>query len=157
MSFLAATLLLNLEVSDAFISFSNLLNRPLLHAFFRLDHAKMADFYAGFETLLKTQLPKIHSHFLTLNLTPDLYLQEWIYTLYSRSLPLDLASRVWDVYCRDGDDFIFRIAIGNTILISESFDLFHNLFSFYRNIEVVRVYVTGLGLYPFRTVTDQST
>lgn len=116
MSFLAATLLLNLEVSDAFISFSNLLNRPLLHAFFRLDHAKMADFYAGFEALLKSQLPKVYSHFLTLNLTPDLYLQEWIYTLYSRSLPLDLASRVWDVYCRDGDDLIFRIAIGIRLL-----------------------------------------
>lgn len=112
MSYLAATLLLNQEVSDAFISFSNLLNRPLLHAFFRLDHAKMADFYASFEVLLKSQLPKVYSHFLTLNLTPDLYLQEWIYTLYTRSLPLDLASRVWDVYCRDGDDVIFRIAIG---------------------------------------------
>jgi hypothetical protein len=118
MSFLAATLLLNLEVSDAFISFSNLLNRPLLHAFFRLDHAKMADFYAGFEALLKSQLPKVYSHFLALNLTPDLYLQEWIYTLYSRSLPLDLASRVWDVYCRDGDDLIFRIAIGTILILN---------------------------------------
>ena len=158
MSFLAATLLLNLEVSDAFISFSNLLNRPLLHAFFRLDHAKMADFYAGFETLLKSQLPKIHSHFITLNLTPDLDLQEWIYTLYSRSLPLDLASRVWDVYCRDGDDFIFRIAIGNmeheNVILKKS-DA--NIFSFHRNTEVVRVYVTRFGLYPFRTVADQST
>ena len=119
MSFLAAVLLLNLEVSDAFICFSNLLNRPLLHAFFRLDHARMGDFYAGFEALLKSQLPKIYSHFLTLCLTPDLYLQEWIYTLYSRSLPLDLASRVWDVYCRDGDDFIFRIAIGIHLLSND--------------------------------------
>ena len=53
-----------------------------------------------------------------LNLSPDLYLQEWIYTLYSRSLPLDLASRVWDVYCRDGDDIVFRIAVGMFIISS---------------------------------------
>lgn len=122
MSFLAAILLLNLEVSDAFISFANLLNRSLLHAFFRLDHARMAEFYASFETLLKSQLPKVYSHFITLNLTPDLYLQEWIYTLYSRSLPLDLASRVWDVYCRDGDEFVFRIAIGiNIFMLSKDY------------------------------------
>ena len=112
MSFLAATLLLNLDVNDAFITFANLLNRPLLNAFFRLDHSKMNEFYASFEALLKSQLPRIYSHFQGLNLTSDLYLQEWIYTLYSRSLPIDLASRVWDIVCRDGDDIVFRTAIG---------------------------------------------
>jgi len=112
MSFLAAILLLNLDVADAFICFANLLNRPLLHAFFRLDQPKMAEFYSHFEALFKSQLPKLHAHFQLLNLSSDLYLQEWIYTLYSRSLPLDLASRVWDLYCRDGEDFIFRTALG---------------------------------------------
>ncbi len=121
MSFLAATLLLNFDVSEAFISFANLLNRPLLHAFFRLDQTKMAEYYSGFDTLLKSNLPKVHSHFHSLNLSPDLYLQEWIYTLYSRSLPLDLASRVWDIYCRDGDDFVFRVALG----INSLFDLIY--------------------------------
>lgn len=120
MSFLAATLLLNLDVNDAFITFANLLNRPLLNAFFRLDHSKMDEFYASYEALLKSKLPRIHSHFQSLNLTPDLYLQEWIYTLYSRSLPLDLASRVWDVYCRDGDDIIFRTAIGESFICPHS-------------------------------------
>lgn len=32
--------------------------------------------------------------------------------MYSKSLPLDLASRVWDVFCRDGDEFLFRTALG---------------------------------------------
>lgn len=35
-----------------------------------------------------------------------------IFTLYSRSLPLDLACRVWDVFCRDGEEFLFRTALG---------------------------------------------
>ena len=114
MSFVAATLLLNLDVADAFVSFANLLNRPLLHAFFRLDQPKMAEFYSAFDALFKSHLPKLHSHLNSLNLTPDLYLQEWIYTLYSRTLPIDLASRVWDLYCRDGEDFIFRTAVGKS-------------------------------------------
>ncbi|TTB70996.1 TBC1 domain family member 14 [Bagarius yarrelli] len=35
-----------------------------------------------------------------------------IFTLYSKSLPLDVACRVWDVFCRDGEEFLFRTALG---------------------------------------------
>lgn len=35
-----------------------------------------------------------------------------IFTLYSKSLPLDLACRVWDVFCRDGEEFLFHTALG---------------------------------------------
>lgn len=35
-----------------------------------------------------------------------------IFTLYSKSLPLDLACRVWDVFCRDSEEFLFRTALG---------------------------------------------
>ena len=37
-----------------------------------------------------------------------------IFTLYSKSLPLDVASRVWDVFCRDGDVFLFSTALGKS-------------------------------------------
>ena len=36
MSFIAAILLLNLDEADAFIVFANLVNRPLLAAFYRV-------------------------------------------------------------------------------------------------------------------------
>ena len=35
-----------------------------------------------------------------------------MFTLYAKSLPLDLASRVWDIFCRDGEEFLFRTALG---------------------------------------------
>ena len=35
-----------------------------------------------------------------------------IVTLYTKSLPLDVACRVWDMFCRDGDVFLFRTALG---------------------------------------------
>ena len=35
-----------------------------------------------------------------------------IFTLYSKSLPLDVACRVWDVFCRDGEEFLFRTGLG---------------------------------------------
>lgn len=44
MSFLAATLLLNMDETDAFIAFSNLLNRPAHMAFFRVDQPVVRPF-----------------------------------------------------------------------------------------------------------------
>ena len=37
MSFMAATLLLNMETADAFVAFANIMNKPCQVAFYRLD------------------------------------------------------------------------------------------------------------------------
>ncbi|XP_048362011.1 TBC1 domain family member 12 isoform X2 [Sphaerodactylus townsendi] len=112
MSFIAAVLILNLEEPDAFIAFANLLNKPCQLAFFRVDHSMMLKYFAAFEVFFEENLPKLFHHFKTYNLTPDIYLIDWIFTLYSKSLPLDLACRVWDVFCRDGEEFLFRTGLG---------------------------------------------
>ncbi|XP_041124629.1 TBC1 domain family member 12-like isoform X2 [Polyodon spathula] len=112
MSFIAAVLILNLEEADAFILFANLLNKPCQMAFFRVDHDLMLKYFAAFEVFFEENLPKLFVHFKTYNLTPDIYLIDWIFTLYSKSLPLDLACRVWDVFCRDGEEFLFRTGLG---------------------------------------------
>lgn len=119
MSFLAAMLLLNLDVADAFICFANLLNRPCQLAFFRVDQAQMNTYYTLYNDFFRENLPKLFSHFEKHNLTSDLYLVDWIYTLYSRSLPLDVACRVWDVFLRDGEEFLFRSALGILRLYQE--------------------------------------
>lgn len=45
MSFIAAVLILNLDTADAFIAFSNLLNKPCQMAFFRVDHGLVSMLY----------------------------------------------------------------------------------------------------------------
>ncbi|KAM9561535.1 TBC1 domain family member 12-like isoform 1-T1 [Salvelinus alpinus] len=112
MSFIAAVLILNLEEADAFIAFANLLNKPCQLAFFRVDHDLMLKYFAAFEVFFEENLPRLFNHFQISNLTPDLYLIDWIFTLYSKSLPLDVACRVWDVFCRDGEEFLFRTGLG---------------------------------------------
>ncbi|XP_061565474.1 TBC1 domain family member 14 isoform X2 [Cololabis saira] len=112
MSFIAAVLILNLDTADAFIAFANLLNKPCQMAFFRVDHSLMLTYFAAFEVFFEENLPKLFAHFKINNLTPDIYLIDWIFTLYSKPLPLDLACRVWDVFCRDGEEFLFRTALG---------------------------------------------
>ncbi|XP_061086101.1 TBC1 domain family member 12 isoform X2 [Conger conger] len=119
MSFIAAVLILNLEEADAFIAFANLLNKPCQMAFFRVDHDLMLKYFAAFEVFFEENLPRLFNHFQSYNLTPDLYLIDWIFTLYSKSLPLDLACRVWDVFCRDGEEYLFRTGLGILRLFEE--------------------------------------
>lgn len=112
MSFIAAVLILNLEEAEAFITFANLLNKPCQMAFFRVDHELMLKYFSAFEVFFEENLPHLFNHFQTNSLTPDLYLIDWIFTLYSKSLPLDVACRVWDVFCRDGEESLFRTGLG---------------------------------------------
>ncbi|XP_067286590.1 TBC1 domain family member 12 isoform X2 [Pseudorasbora parva] len=119
MSFIAAVLILNLEEAEAFIAFANLLNKPCQMAFFRVDHELMLKYFAAFEVFFEENLPRLFNHFKSYNLTPDLYLIDWIFTLYTKSLPLDVACRVWDVFCRDGEEFLFRTGLGILRLYEE--------------------------------------
>ena len=57
-------------------------------------------------------MPKLYRHFEEQKVKPDLYLIEGIFTLFSKSLPLDVVSRVWDVFLRDHEEFLFRTALG---------------------------------------------
>ncbi|CAL4141674.1 unnamed protein product [Meganyctiphanes norvegica] len=112
MSFLAATLLLNMDESDAFACFANLLNRTTHQAFFTVNQPMMSAYYSTYEELLTANLPAVAKHLQELCVTPDMYILDWILTVFARSVPLDAAARIWDVYLRDGEEFLFRAAIG---------------------------------------------
>jgi hypothetical protein len=37
-------------------------------------------------------------------------------------MPLDVACRVWDVFLRDGEEFLFKAALGKWLLILANLD-----------------------------------
>lgn len=119
MSFLAAMFLLNMDTFDAFVAFANLLNRPCQLAFFMVDQSIMDAYYRTFDVLLEDQIPKLYTHMKKQCLSHDIYLIDWIFTLFSKSLPLDTACRVWDLFCRDGEEFLFRTALGILLMNEE--------------------------------------
>jgi len=119
MSFVGAVLSLNMEPSDAFACFANLLNYPCHRAAFTLDQKRMNTYYKVYSSALAHKLPKIFSHFTVAGLSPDLYLLDWLYTIYAKAMPLDVACRIWDVFLRDGDEFLFRTALGVLHLYQE--------------------------------------
>lgn len=112
MSFIGAVLTLNMSPNDAFICFANLLNNPCHRAAFTLNQKQMNVYYKVFTNALANKIPKVHLHFCTTGLSPDFYLLDWLYTIFAKAMPLDVACRVWDIFIRDGDEFLFRTALG---------------------------------------------
>ncbi|CAG0915952.1 unnamed protein product [Notodromas monacha] len=117
MSFLGAVLLLQMDLEDAYVAFSNLMSRPLFSALYSMHQPTMEAYFSAFESVLENNLPVLSAHFRALDLKPCLYLLDWLYTLFSRPLPLDVACRIWDVYfskvcTSDDDEFLFAVAVG---------------------------------------------
>lgn len=112
MSFIAAVFLLYLNPPQAFHCFANLLNKSCQLAFFRLDQEVMQSYFATYEEYFQENMPRLYDHFKEQKLTPDIYIIDWMYTLYIKSLPLDVACVILDVFFRDGEEFLFRTALG---------------------------------------------
>lgn len=121
MSYLAAMLLLNMEPLAAFIALCNLLNQEMYFKFFRMNAAQMKVHLEVFQTCFKDQLPQLHQHFDSIDIKPDMYLYEWLLTIYSRSLPLDVTHRIWDNFLCLGHVFLFRTALGLLRLLQPIF------------------------------------
>jgi hypothetical protein len=90
MSFLAAVLLLNMDVSDAFLCLANLISRPCHLAFFRVDEEKISAYFELFNVFFNQYLPKLCSHFKSLNITPSMFLLHW----YTPNCPVSLLPKI---------------------------------------------------------------
>jgi hypothetical protein len=122
MSYLAAMLLLNLpSTEDAFIAFANILNEELYFSLYRMELKTMQKHIELYNEIFEKQLPKLSKKFKELGVNSDMYLYEWMITIFSRSLSLDVASRIWDNFLYHGPVFIFRSALGLVRSYSESF------------------------------------
>ena len=133
MSFLAAMLLLTMDTFPAFVALANLLHSHYFLSFFAMDMHEVRVRFAVFEELLAEQLPQLFRSFRRLGVTTDVFLLNWLMTLFakspppppppcpyctltpslpSRSLPIDITSRIWDNYLLQGEAFMLRAALG---------------------------------------------
>lgn len=113
MSFLGAVLLLFMEPVDAFACFvTMLLYKSCFLQFFRIQMPDVRVYLDVHDRLLLEEMPALHAHFRAQRVEADIYMINWVMSLYCRAVPLDLVSRIWDIYVVDGDVAIFRSALG---------------------------------------------
>ncbi|KAK0233620.1 rab-GTPase-TBC domain-containing protein [Armillaria fumosa] len=111
---IAAMLLINVPLPQAFVVMRNLLERHCLRSFFGGDGARedVEAYYRIFDTLLADGMPKIYFNFKQHQISPASYLPDWLIPLFLDHLPFEACARVWDVLILEGDSFLYRAALG---------------------------------------------
>jgi hypothetical protein len=56
-------------------------------------------------------LPDLCEYFEEEKIDPRNYIYEWVMTMFTRALPLDIAKRVWDLYYLDGFQVLFTASL----------------------------------------------
>jgi len=72
-------------------------------SFFQLDQDKINGYKDILNKLIHEHLPVSSELFTRLGITVDIFMYDWVLTLFSKSLPLEISSRIWDRYILQGD------------------------------------------------------
>ncbi|TDH65514.1 hypothetical protein CCR75_007627 [Bremia lactucae] len=120
MSYLAATLCFHMDSFTAFKALVALMSSILLFDMFRLGARRTFHYIGVYNEILRYELPVLAAHFHEAGIDPQMYAVDWALTLFTRSLPLDLALRIWDVYVLLGTPFFFQASMGLLSLFQDS-------------------------------------
>lgn len=113
MSYIASVLLLNMDsVEGAFCAFSNLVNTDFYFPLYRKDSVEFNGRISVLEKLIKWHLPQLYVHLNNQGVSLSSFLWEWMITLFSKSLALDVVMRIWDNVLYRGHVFTFQIVLG---------------------------------------------
>ena len=122
MAYLGAMLILHLNTYRAFECFANMVfGSEMLRVFYSFDMQGIQGYYRVFEHFMKKKTPAVFKFFKQMDITPDAYLLEWVYTLYSRCFPIEVVSYIWDSYFFEGDSFIFRVGLAILTYLDSKF------------------------------------
>ncbi len=111
LSYLAAMLLLNMAPNEAFVALVNLIHKSVLKSFYSSQIDEREGYFRVFDTLLADYLARVYANFSSQVVRPSLYLVPWLTTVFVKFLPLDLSTRLLDVFLLEGDSFLFRVAL----------------------------------------------
>ena len=111
MSYLAAMILLHMaDDRRAFIALATLLAKGHLRYFYTVQHRGIGAHIAVFEAVLQRGQPSLHRHFQLIGVVPQMYVIDWWMSLFSRTLPYEIAARCWDLFLLD-EAYLYRISL----------------------------------------------
>jgi hypothetical protein len=111
MSFVGAMLMLHMSPLDAFVCLCNLLTSHFFVSLYQFNIRECLKHIRIYELLFSKHLPTLFGHFVHLGVSPEHYLLDFFFTIFSRSLPLSVCARVWDCFLLEGEVMLFRTAL----------------------------------------------
>ncbi|TMW60357.1 hypothetical protein Poli38472_000399 [Pythium oligandrum] len=119
MSYLAAALCFHMDSFTAFKAMVSLLSNSVLFDMFRMEAKRTFHYIGVYDRILEHELPRLHAHFQNNGIDAQMYAVDWALTLFTRSLPLNLALRIWDCFVLLGTPFFFQASMGILSLFEE--------------------------------------
>jgi len=134
-SYLCSLLLLYLEPQDAFPCLVNLIGTHFFTYFVEVhlrassSSSRRSSFSSTSERewrlrcadkVFARELPELMSSMQGRGISLSHFLPDWLCTLFVCTLSLDAAARVWDCYLRDGEVFVWRVALELLRLLAPS-------------------------------------
>uniref|UniRef100_A0A0N4ZT62 Rab-GAP TBC domain-containing protein n=1 Tax=Parastrongyloides trichosuri TaxID=131310 RepID=A0A0N4ZT62_PARTI len=120
-AFIVGQLLLQMPEEEAFAVFVKLMEDYRLRELYKPTMTDLGLCMFQLECLVQDQMSDLYTHFNNMGFDTSMYASSWFLTLFTTSLPLDLANRIMDFFLVDGMEAIFRIAMA--ILQQARFDL----------------------------------
>jgi hypothetical protein len=114
MCYVAAMFLSYCVELDAFAAYANFLHSHHFLAFYKGQVKEIKLRINIFNDYFKSLMPELFAYFQIVDVSTDLYLIDWMLTLYAKHLDLEIAARVWDCFMLDGE--VFAIKVGLAIL-----------------------------------------
>ena len=94
--------------NQIFTLFSNLvLTSNHLPYFYMNDYDEISWRLDFFDLLFERTLPSLALHFKAINFPSQLYLYDWLQTLFCVILPHEIVCRVWDIYFLKGEPILY--------------------------------------------------
>ena len=89
----------------------NIILSPNILSFYRLDEESIRHRLELFNDIFECNLPILYKYFKKIEILPEHYLLEWFMTLYTRSIHIDMAIRIWDIYMIEGIITLYKSAV----------------------------------------------
>ncbi|XP_022254208.1 ecotropic viral integration site 5 ortholog-like isoform X1 [Limulus polyphemus] len=110
-AFIVGLLLLQMPEEEAFAVLTRLMEDYRLREMYKPSMAELGLCMYQLESIVQELIPELHIHFQSQSFYTSMYASSWFLTLFTANLPLQLASRVMDLFLSEGMEMIFRISV----------------------------------------------
>ncbi|XP_043077593.1 ecotropic viral integration site 5 protein homolog isoform X5 [Puntigrus tetrazona] len=109
--FIVGLLLTQMAEEDAFYLFVRLMKDFRMRDLYRSDMVELGCCVYQFDTMIKDQLPELHSHFQTQGFHTSVFSSSWFLNILLSSLPIRTAIRIFDIFMCEGLEIVFRVGL----------------------------------------------
>lgn len=111
MAFIVGLLLMEMPEEEAFAVTVKLMEDYRMRDMYKPTMIELKTYMYQLEQLIGEMYPDLALHFQSQSFQTSMYASSWFLTLFATVLPLNLVSRIMDVFLSEGMEIIFKVAL----------------------------------------------